>query len=103
MRVRAAITAVRLSHPVANVLATIIAGLPVDRGGAALEIEADADTGAPIAALCTAEIGHLLSTGGYSRTGHTRTAIADATEQFASLLQQVPEPGQPQATMSMLK
>ena len=88
LRVRAAITEVALPSPALNVITTALLFLPLDRGGAAVEIEAvDVATGQRVAALASAGNGTLADfRGHYSRLAHAKLAFERAAQAFRSLL-----------------
>ncbi len=87
-RVRAAITVVRLSRPVTNVVltATMISpyGIgPVFFGGATVEAEVIRPDGQQIAAVSTSSGGGWLDlTGYYTRSGHARKALSRCSEEL---------------------
>jgi len=86
--VRAAITQVALPSPALNAITTALLFIPVDRGGAAVEIEAiDVETGRRVAALASAGTGTLVDfRGHYSRLGHAELALQRAAQEFRSLV-----------------
>ncbi len=88
LRVRAAITQVALPSPALNVITTAVLFIPLDRGGAAVEIEAiDVETGQRVAALSSAGNGTLADfRGHYSRLAHAGLAFQRAAQEFRSLL-----------------
>jgi hypothetical protein len=88
LRIRAAITEVALPSPALNVITTALLFIPLDRGGAAVEIEAiDVATGQRVAALASAGNGTLADfRGHYSRLAHAELAFQRAAEEFRSLL-----------------
>ena len=88
LRVRAAITQVALPSPALNVLTTALLFIPLDRGGAAVEIEAiDVETGRRVAALASAGNGTLADfRGHYSRLAHAELAFQRAAQEFRTLL-----------------
>lgn len=88
LRVRAAITQVVLPSPTLNVITTALLFIPLDRGGAAVEIEAiDVESGHRVAALASAGNGTLADfRGHYSRLAHAELAFKRAAQEFRSLL-----------------
>ena len=88
LRIRAAITRVALPSPALNVITTALLFIPLDRGGAAVEIEAiDVATGRRVAALAFSGNGTLADFRGYySRLGHAELAFQRAAQEFRSLL-----------------
>jgi len=88
LRVRAAITQVALPSPALNVITTALLFIPLDRGGAAVEIEAiDVETGRRVAALASAGNGTLADfRGHYSRLAHAELAFQRAAQEFRTLL-----------------
>jgi hypothetical protein len=88
LRIRAAITQVALPSPTLNVITTALLFIPLDRGGAAVEIEAiDVETGRRVAALASAGTGTLADfRGHYSRLAHAELAFQRAAQEFRSLL-----------------
>jgi hypothetical protein len=88
LRIRAAITQVALPTPALNVITTALLFIPLDRGGAAVEIEAiDVETGRCVAALSSAGNGTLADfRGHYSRLAHAELAFQRVAQEFRSLL-----------------
>ena len=85
---RAAITRAELVNPTLNVLSTALLFAPLDRGGAAVEIELlDAQTRRPVAALVTAHCAPLSEfKARFSRLAPAELALGQAAEEFARLL-----------------
>lgn len=87
-RVRAAITTVRLSRPVSNVLltATLVSPYgvgPVFFGGGAVEAEVIAPDGRQLAAVATASGGGWLDlVGYYTRSDHARKAMGRSADEL---------------------
>lgn len=95
--IRAAITRVETVSPALNTVSTLLLLAPLDRGGAAFEMEAvDATSGAQLAAL---KLGHyapitdLLAR--FSKFEPTEIATRKAAQDFVALLGQSGQPGQP--------
>ncbi len=97
--IRATITRVETVSPALNTVSTLLLLAPLDRGGAAFEIEAvDATSGAQLAAL---KLGHyapitdLLAR--FSKFEPTEIATRKAAQDFVALLGQPGQPGTGQA------
>jgi hypothetical protein len=86
--VRAAITRVETVSPAANVATTLLLFVPLDRGGAAVEIEAlDAETRSPLAALTYAHYAPLTEFGArFVRLAPAEVALKKAATEFKLLL-----------------
>jgi Protein of unknown function (DUF3313) len=86
--VRAAITRVASVSPLVNTVGTLLLIGPLDRGGAAMELEAvDADTGKQVAALKFGYYPPLSDlTARFSRLAPAEIAIAKAAVDFSKLL-----------------
>jgi len=87
--IRAAITRVETVSPVANVVSTLVLFVPLDRGGAAVEIEAlDADTQRQLAALSYAHYAPLTEFGArFERLAPAGIAFKRAAEEFVAVLE----------------
>jgi hypothetical protein len=84
LHIRAAVTNLKTSSPGANVALSILLIGPLDNGGISMEIEAlEPQTQKRIAAMSAAEVGGVVSTGGFSKLGHAREAIDKIAQQFA--------------------
>lgn len=86
--VRATVTRVETVSPAANVLSTLLVLVPLDRGGAAVEIEAlDAQSKRPLAALSYASYAPLSDFGArFSRLAPAELALGRAADEFVALL-----------------
>jgi hypothetical protein len=84
LHIRAAVTNLKTSSPGANLALSILLIGPLDNGGLSMEIEAlEPQTQKRIAAMSAAEVGGVVSTGGFSKLGHAKEAIDKITQQFA--------------------
>lgn len=88
---RAAITRVETVSPALNAVSALVLVVPLDRGGAAVDIEAiDGDTGEQLAALT---LGHLAPLSEFrahlSRLAPAQLALRKAATEFAGLLRPV--------------
>lgn len=92
VRLRAAITRVETVSPGLNTVATLLLIGPVDRGGAAVEIEAiDAETGRQLAALATGYYTPLSEfKARFDRLRPAELALDKAAQDFAQLLRAAP-------------
>ena len=92
---RAAITRVETVYPALNTLSALLLIVPLDRGGAAVEIEAvDPQTGRQIAALTQgyfAPMSELKAR--FSKLAPAEIAVRKAAADFLPLLQPVPDAG----------
>lgn len=90
LRIRTAITRVDTSSPPLNLATTLVLLLPLDRGGAALEIRADDPrTGKALAAARLMEQGDLSDFRGYfSRLGHAKRALDKMVVEFRDIMEQ---------------
>lgn len=88
LNVRATITDVDLSSPTLNTLSTVLVFIPLDRGGAAVTIEAfDSESKERLAALFASYNGGLGEfTGHFSKMGHAEWAFEQAAVNFRELL-----------------
>jgi hypothetical protein len=86
--VRAAITRLQTVSPAANVATTLLLLVPLDRDGAAVEIEAlDAETRSPLAALAYAHYAPLSEFGArFVRPAPAEVALKKAAAEFNLLL-----------------
>ncbi len=92
LRVRCAITDVTAVRPALNVASSLIAFVPVDTGGASIEVEfLDSETGARLAAGIDRKVGSRFDpTSAYSKLGHARTAFHDWAEELRVALETNP-------------
>lgn len=92
---RAAITRVETVSPLLNTLSSLVLTIPLERGGAAMEIEAvDPQTGRQLAALTPgwrAPVTELMVR--FSKLAAAKTAIRKAAADFVLLLQAAPDAG----------
>jgi hypothetical protein len=92
---RAAITRVETVSPLLNTLSSLVLTIPVERGGAAMEIEAvDPQTGHQLAALTPgwrAPVTELMVR--FSKMAAAEIAIRKAATDFVLLLQPAPDAG----------
>jgi hypothetical protein len=79
LRVRAAITDVVPANPALNVATTLVAFVPLDLGGAAIEAEfIDSVSGERLAAMVERKRGSPVDLkGGFTELGHARTAFRE--------------------------
>ncbi len=79
LRIRAAITDVVPANPALNVATTLIAFVPLDLGGAAIEAEfIDSVSGGRLAAMVERKKGSPTNLkGGFTELGHARTAFRE--------------------------
>jgi hypothetical protein len=81
--IRAAVTHLKTSNPGANIALSILLIGPLDNGGITMEIEAlEVHTQTRIAAISAAEVGGVVSMGGFSKLGHAKEAIDKIAQQF---------------------
>jgi hypothetical protein len=92
---RAAITRVETVSPLLNTLSSLVLTIPLERGGAAMEIEAvDPQTGRQLAALTPgwrAPVTELMVR--FSKLAAAEVAIRKAASDFVLLLQVAPDAG----------
>ena len=92
---RAAITRVETVSPLLNTLSSLVLTIPLERGGAAMEIEAvDPQTGLQLAALAPgwrAPVTELMVR--FSKLAAAETAVRKAAADFALLLQPASDAG----------
>ena len=92
---RAAITRVETVSPLLNTLSSLVLTIPLERGGAAMEIEAvDPQTGRQLAALTPgwrAPVTELMVR--FSKLAAAEVAIHKAATDFVRLLQAAPDAG----------
>lgn len=92
---RAAITRVETVSPLLNTLSSLVLTIPLERGGAAMEIEAvDPQTGRQLAALTPgwrAPVTELMVR--FSKMAAAEVAIRKAATDFVLLLQAAPDAG----------
>jgi hypothetical protein len=89
LRIRAAITDVVAASPAINVVTTAVAFVPLDMGGASIEVEfLDSVTGGQLAAMVERKTGSPLNLpGGFTELGHAKAAFRDwAVELRTALL-----------------
>ena len=86
--IRAVITRVESVSPVLNVVAAVLLTVPLDRGGAAVEIEVlDAETRQPLASMAHAHFAPLSEfKARFSRLAPAELALNAAALEFAKLL-----------------
>lgn len=91
---RAAITRVEVVSPGLNTLATVLLIGPLDRGGAAVELELlDAQTRLPLASMATATFTPLSEfKARFSRLAPAELALNNAASEFAKLVRGSPAP-----------
>lgn len=89
LSIKARITEAVPVSPLLNTLTAILIFVPVERGGAAVQIEAfDQESGQKIASLSVAKSASLTDLHGYfSRYTHAQTVLQDAAATFANLLE----------------
>lgn len=84
LRIRAAITDIDTSNPVLNLVTTAVAFVPMDMGGASIEVEfLDSVSGERLAAMADRKTGtpiQLIS--GFKRFGHTREVFDQWAEEL---------------------
>lgn len=92
---RAAITRVETVSPLLNTLSSLVLTIPLERGGAAMEIEAvDPQTGRQAAALTPgwrAPVTELMVR--FSKLAAAETAVRKAAADFVLMLQAAPDAG----------
>ncbi|MBS1156036.1 MAG: hypothetical protein H6R07_1960 [Proteobacteria bacterium] len=90
LRIRAQIVDVATVSPALNLATAVLIFLPVERGGAAVLIEAlDAESGRGIARFSMAESGGLSDfSGHFSRYGHAEQVLKRAALAFRKILEQ---------------
>ena len=92
---RAAITRVETVSPLLNTLSSLVLTIPLERGGAAMEIEAvDPQTGRQLAALTPgwrAPVTELMVR--FSKLAAAESAVRKAAADFVLLLQAAPDAG----------
>lgn len=92
LRIRAAITDIDTSNPVLNIVTTAVAFVPMDMGGASIEVEfLDSVSGERLAAMADRKTGtpiQLIS--GFKRFGHTREVFDRWAEELKSALENNP-------------
>ena len=92
---RAAITRVETVSPLLNTLSSLVLTIPLERGGASMEIEAvDPQTGRQLAALTPgwrAPVTELMVR--FSKLAAAEVAIRKAAADFVLLLQPAPDAG----------
>lgn len=92
LRVRAAITDVVPADPRINAVTTVVAFVPLDLGGAAIEAEfVDSVTGERLAAMVERKKGSPLNlAGGFTELGHAKAAFAEWAADLKRALQTNP-------------
>ncbi|MCV2355698.1 DUF3313 domain-containing protein [Paucibacter sp. B2R-40] len=93
VQIRAAITRVETVSPALNTVSSLLLFVPLDRGGAALEIEAlDLQTGRQLAALRLGYFAPLSELKArFSKLAPAEIAVSKAAGDFVSLLNPVPD------------
>jgi Protein of unknown function (DUF3313) len=85
--VKATITEGKTVSPALNVVSTILLFMPVDRGGAVVELQAMDASGKVIAAMMYRYSGEIMEFGAnFSKTAQIQVATQRAAERFAKLL-----------------
>ncbi len=93
IEIHAAITDIKPSNPIANILLSMLIG-PLDTGGASISLLVlDHDSHLPLAALDTSFNGRVLSTRGFRTWGHAEQAFQHAANRLAELLEKEPDTG----------
>ena len=94
IEVRARIVDVVSASPALNVASTLLLFIPLDRGGASVQIDAiDQATGQRLASLTMAGSGQLGDLSGhFSRYGHAEEVLRRSATAFRSLLEKENEP-----------
>jgi hypothetical protein len=92
---RAAITRIETVSPALNTLSALVLVVPLDRGGAAVEIEAvDPQTGRQLAALTQGYFAPLTELKArFSKLAPAEIAVRKAAADFAALLQPAADGG----------
>lgn len=92
LRIRAAITDVVAANPAINFVTTAVAFVPLDMGGASIEVEfLDSVTGEQLAAMVDSKKGSPLNVpGGFSELGHAKAAFREWAVQLKTALQAGP-------------
>jgi Protein of unknown function (DUF3313) len=85
--IKATITEGKTVSPALNVMSTLILFLPVDRGGAVVEMQALDQTGKVVAAMMYRYSGEIMEFGAnFSKTAQIQVATQRAAERFANLM-----------------
>ncbi len=85
--IKATITEGKTVSPALNVVSTLILFLPVDRGGAVVEMQAVDQAGKVVAAMMYRYSGEIMEFGAnFSKTAQIQVATKRAAERFANLL-----------------
>lgn len=94
IQVRARIVDVVSASPALNIASTLLLFVPLDRGGASVEIDAvDQATGQPLASLTLAGSGQLGDfSGHFSRYSHAEDVLRRSASAFRQLLEEENEP-----------
>lgn len=94
IRVQARILDVAAASPALNVMSTLLLFVPIDRGGASVEIDAvDATTGRRLATLTLAASGQFGEfSAHFSRFGHAEDVLRRSATVFRQLLEKENEP-----------
>ena len=94
IQVRARIVDVVSASPALNVASTVLLFIPLDRGGASVQIDAvDQATGQRLASLTMAGSGQLGDfSGHFSRYGHAEEVLLRSATAFRNLLEKENEP-----------
>lgn len=92
LRIRCAITDVVAANPALNVVTTVVAFVPLDMGGAAIEAEfLDSVTGERLAAMVERKKGSPLNLpGGFTELGHAKAAFREWGRELKTALQTGP-------------
>jgi len=92
LRIRTAITDVVAASPAVNIVTTAVAFVPLDMGGASIEVEfLDSITGEQLAAMVESKKGSPLNIpGGFTELGHARAAFREWAVELKSALQTGP-------------
>lgn len=85
--IKATITEGKTVSPVLNVVTTVLLFVPVDRGGAVVELQAVDQAGKVVAAMMYRYSGEIMEFGAnFSKTAQIQVATQRAAERFANLL-----------------
>jgi hypothetical protein len=85
--IKATITEGKTVSPVLNMVTTVFLFVPVDRGGAVVELQAVDQTGKVVAAMMYRYSGEIMEFGAnFSKTAQIQVAAQRAAERFANLL-----------------
>ena len=85
--IKATITEGKTVSPMLNMVTTVLLFVPVDRGGAVVELQAVDQTGKVVAAMMYRYSGEIMEFGAnFSKTAQIQVAAQRAAERFANLL-----------------